>query len=214
MKKMSLLLTALLLALALPLNANAAAPGGPIHLDLGIGWSSSLNNYSSDYYEGTESQGPQFLLGLKFRVSESLMLGLEGSLAIHPWSYGYDYGYDDYGYAYGYSYEIKAKNRIFFSGDLTLTYYPMRIFYFMAGAGFSGLNLSYEAGYGSGGASFGDLDGTEFGWNGLLALGIDLPIIPFFRIGFQLRYQGGYIMSGDELYDFNLFSGNITFSFL
>ncbi len=214
MKKMSLLLTALLLALALPLNASAAAPGGPIHLDLGIGWSSSLNNYSSDYYEDTESQGPQFLLGLKFRVSQSLMLGIEGAVAIQPWSYGYDYDYDYGGYGYDYSYEVKTKNRIFFSGDLTLTYYPVRIFYFMAGAGFSGLNLSYEAGYGSSGASFGGIDGTEFGWNGILAIGLDLPIVPFFRIGFQLRYQGGHIMTGPELYDFNLFSGNVTFSFL
>jgi hypothetical protein len=35
-----------------------------------------------------------------------------------------------------------------------------------------------------------------------------------FRIGFQARYQGGYIMSGSELYDFSLLSGNITLSFL
>ena len=36
----------------------------------------------------------------------------------------------------------------------------------------------------------------------------------FFRIGFEARYQGGYITSGPELYDFSLFSGNVMLSFL
>lgn len=213
MKKMSLLLTALALALAIPLTAEAKAPGGPFHIDLGLGWSSSLNNYSSSHYDGTEAQGPNFFLGVKFRVAPSFMLGLDLSLAVQPWSYGYDYDYG-YDYGYGYDYRVSAKNRIFFSGDATLTFYPIRLFYVMVGAGFSGLNLSYETSYGSGGLRYDDLDGTEFGWNGLVALGLNIPLGPFFRIGFELRYQGGYIMSGEELYDFNLFSGNVTLSFL
>lgn len=212
MKKMSLLLTLAALALSLPLTAHASAPGGPVHIGLGVGWSSSVNNYTTSYYEGTEAQGPSFFLETKFRVSPMFMLGLDGALAIQPWNYGCDYDYD-YGYD-GYGYDCSAKNRLFFSIDATLTWYPVSLFYLMVGAGFSGLNVSYETGYGSYGSSYDSLDGTEFGWNGLFALGVSIPVAPVFRIGFQLRYQGGYIMSGPELYDFSLFSGNITLSFL
>ena len=211
MKKTSLLLMLTVIALLAPLSANAEAPGGPVHLDLGIGWSSALNSYNSDYYSGTESQGPHFLLGVKFRVSPSFMLGIDASLAIQPWNYGYEYEYD---YGSEYSVNTTVDNRLFFSGDATLTYYPVRLFYVMVGAGFSGMNLSYKAGYGTSGFKYDNMDGTEFGWNGLVALGIDLPLAPFFRIGFQARYQGGYIMSGENLYDFSLFSGNVTLSFL
>lgn len=214
MKKTILLLAAAIFLL-LPFSAFASAPGGPIHLDLGIGWSASLNSYTADYYKGTESQGPHFILGLKFRVHDKLMLGVDASLAVQPWNYGYEYDYS-YGYeGVDYTYDVSVKSRLFFSGDVTLTFYPEKLFYVMVGAGFSGMNLSYETGYDRhSGSSFSSMDGTEYGWNGLIALGINIPLAPFFRIGFEARYQGGYITSGPELYDFSLFSGNVMLSFL
>ncbi|MDR0965479.1 MAG: hypothetical protein LBM75_03065, partial [Myxococcales bacterium] len=170
MKNMSLLLPIAALTLLLPLTANAKAPGlSPVQVGLGVGWSSSFNNLSTNYYGESEVQGPHFMLEAKFRVAPSFMLGVDASLAIQPWSYGCSYN-DLY---------CDSLSTLFFSGDATLTWYPIRLGYVMVGAGVTGLNLSYEAGYGSGGGHRDSLgEDTEFGWNGMIALGVNIPLSP------------------------------------
>lgn len=214
--KKTLLLILSIVALLLPLSASAS----PVNLDLGLGWSSTLNGYSSSFYDKTESQGPHFFVGLKFSLAEQFQLGVDVSLAVHPWSYGTEYSYDvgpEYEDYYDYSYDISVKNRLFLSGDVTLTYHIFP-FYVMVGGGVTGMNTSYKAGYSSSGAyydSYNDsMDGMEVGWNGLIAAGFQFPLAPFLRMGMELRYTGGYITSGPELFDFSTFSASFVMSFL
>ena len=216
--KKTLLLMLTVIAMLLPLSANAFSP---VQLDLGLGWSSTLNGYSSNYYSKTEAQGPHFMVGVKFRVAERFLLGVDASLAVQPWSYGSEYSYDygpEYNNGYSYSYDVSVKNRLFVSGDLTLTYHVVFPFYIMIGGGVTGMNSSYEAGYSKDAGVYGDkydsMDGMEVGWNGLLAVGFQFPLAPFFRLGMELRYTGGYITSGPELFDFSTFSLNFLMSFL
>lgn len=217
--KKTLLLILSIVALLLPLSANAEAPGlSPVNLELGLGWSETWAGHASNYYSGSESQGPDFFVGVKFRVAESLMLGVDASLSIQPWSYGTDYSYDYYDYSY--SYDVSVKNRLFVNGDVTLTFYPVSIFYMMVGAGVTGMNTSYEAGYSDHGQHYDSVysakDGMKVGWNGMVAAGFQLPVAPFLRIGGEIRYTGGTITDNDtdELYDFSTVSAHLNLSFL
>lgn len=155
-------------------------------MELGLGWS-----LSSD-----PAYGLAGIIALKLRPSAHapVLLGVEGSTALLLWS-------DVFGFHV--------------MGDLTLSIYPSRYFYFMLGGGINFLKfIREEEPLRNGATDFSShldepLRNEAFGFNALLAIGMEFPITDPFRIGFQLRAQGG--MYADNL--FGMVASYLVFSF-
>lgn len=173
-----------------PEKAPARTFGGPVRLELGIGWSSgATNTRANDVYseETLKSSGPAGFLALKFRPSAQvpLHIGIDLSATHQPWVEDRYNHYDND--------KLTA-----FAGNLVFDIYPIREIYVSLGVGACGLDRYWH---------HGDVD---LGVSGVLAAGIELEMSPGFRLGGQLRLQGG-IFSRDLL--FGGVSGYLVLSF-
>lgn len=196
-----------------PVNRTPKTFGGPIRLELGLGWNVGStkvdgSRFYSFYDSDIQGFGPTGFIALKFRPSQRapLLLGVEASTAFHPWNSGGDGGGCVEGSADFYSACLEKNLAVM--ADVTLSIYPTRSFYFMFGAGFTSLSLQYDYEHRTEASQ--DVTTHDFGYNFLAALGIEVPVTDVFRMGFQLRAVGGIL----EDHYFGQVSGFLILSLL
>ncbi len=176
---------------------HARTYGGKVRLELGLGWGVGAVEYSgsardSDGDSRWESPGTHGFGGFidfKFRPNARvpLMMGMDLAANYHPWLSGRSSRYTVDGIAE-------------FAGNVIMDFYAMPNLYFQLGVGIGGMTLGYKS----------ESDCTQVGVNGQVGIGMEFPVVSAFRMGLQLRAQGG-AYNGDMR---GTIGAHLVFSFL
>ena len=158
-------------------SRQARTYGGKVRLELGLGWGVGSVEYSGERgsrddrrWESPGTHGFGGFLDFKFRPNARvpLMMGVDIAANYHPWLSGRSSRYTIGGVAE-------------YAGSVIMDFYAMPNLYFQLGVGVGGMTLDYKS----------ESDCAQVGVNGQVGVGMEFPVADVFRMGLQLRAQGG-----------------------